>query len=61
MASRVVKRGVFEEVEDQENDLKLFSEIQSTLSKSNCGKKSGQSGRGRTGRLWRDHPIAAIS
>jgi succinate-acetate transporter protein len=34
MASRVVKRGVFEEVEDQENDLKLFSEIQSALSKT---------------------------
>jgi len=35
MASRVVKRGVFEEVEDQENDLRLFSEIQSTLSRAN--------------------------
>lgn len=34
MASRVVKRGVFEEVEDQEGDLKLFSEIQSALSKT---------------------------
>lgn len=34
MASRVVKRGVFEEVEDQENELKLFSEIQSALSKT---------------------------
>jgi len=31
MASRVVKRGVFEEYEDQENDLKLFSEIQRSL------------------------------
>ncbi len=31
MASRVVKRGVFEEVEDQENDLKLFSEIQRSI------------------------------
>ena len=36
MASRVVKRGVFEEVEDQENDLRLFSEIQSTLSRANA-------------------------
>lgn len=34
MASRVVKRGVFEEVEDQENDLKLFSEIQSALART---------------------------
>jgi succinate-acetate transporter protein len=34
MASRVVKRGVFEEVEDQENDVKLFSEIQNMLTKS---------------------------
>ena len=31
MASRVVKRGVFEEFEDKEENLKLFSEIQSTL------------------------------
>jgi uncharacterized protein len=37
MASRVVKRGVFEEYEDQENDLKLFSEIQRELS-STSGK-----------------------
>ena len=34
MVSRVVKRGVFEEFEDQENDLKLFSEIQRTLTSS---------------------------
>ena len=34
MASRVVKRGVFEEYEDQENDLKLFSEIQRSLATS---------------------------
>lgn len=32
--AHVVKRGVFEEVEDQENDVKLFSEIQSMLTKS---------------------------
>ena len=32
MASRVIKRGVYEEVEDQENDLRLFSEIQRSLS-----------------------------
>jgi succinate-acetate transporter protein len=31
MASRVVKRGVFEEVEDQDSDLKLFSEIQRSI------------------------------
>jgi uncharacterized protein len=31
MASRVVKRGVFEEYEDQENELKLFSEIQRSI------------------------------
>ena len=31
MSSRVVKRGVFEEYEDQENELKLFSEIQRTI------------------------------
>ncbi len=34
MASRVVKRGIFEEVEDQDNELKLFSEIQSALAKT---------------------------
>jgi succinate-acetate transporter protein len=34
MVSRVVKRGVFEEVEDQESDLKLFSEIQRSLASS---------------------------
>jgi succinate-acetate transporter protein len=34
MASRVVKRGVFEEFEDQENDLRLFSEIQRSLATS---------------------------
>lgn len=32
--SHVVKRGVFEEVEDQENDVKLFSEIQSMLTRT---------------------------
>jgi succinate-acetate transporter protein len=31
MASHLVKRGVFEEIEDGENDLKLFTEIQSML------------------------------
>jgi succinate-acetate transporter protein len=34
MASRVVKRGVFEEIEDQDNELRLFSEIQSELARS---------------------------
>ncbi len=34
MVSRVVKRGIFEEVEDQENDLRLFSEIQKSISSS---------------------------
>jgi uncharacterized protein len=34
MVSRVVKRGIFEEVEDKENDLKLFSEIQRSISSS---------------------------
>jgi uncharacterized protein len=34
MASHVVKRGVFEEIEDPENELKLFSEIQSELAKN---------------------------
>jgi uncharacterized protein len=32
MVSRVVKRGVFEEYEDQESETRLFSEIQRTLS-----------------------------
>jgi uncharacterized protein len=41
MASRVVKRGVFEEVEDQESDLKLFSEIQSALSKTRAQPSLG--------------------
>jgi uncharacterized protein len=31
MASRIVKRGVFEEYEDRESETKLFSEIQRTL------------------------------
>ena len=31
MASRIVKRGVFEEYEDQESETKLFTEIQRTL------------------------------
>jgi succinate-acetate transporter protein len=34
MASRLVKRGVFEEIEDGENDLKLFSEIQNSLTQA---------------------------
>lgn len=34
MASHLVKRGVFEEIEDQENDLKLFKEIQDSLVKA---------------------------
>ncbi len=34
MASHLVKRGVFEEIEDEENDLKLFTEIQRSLSES---------------------------
>jgi succinate-acetate transporter protein len=40
MASHIVKRGVFEEVEDPENDLKLFSEIQRSLNSSNATEKS---------------------
>ena len=31
MASHIVKRGVFEEVEDPENEMKLFTEIQRSL------------------------------
>ncbi len=31
MASHLVKRGVFEEIEDQENDVTLFKEIQNSL------------------------------
>jgi hypothetical protein len=34
VASRVVKRGVFEEYEDQEENIKLFSEIQREISSS---------------------------
>lgn len=34
MTSHLIKRGVFEEIEDQDNDLKLFNEIQSSLSSS---------------------------
>ncbi len=37
MSSRVVKRGVFEEYEDQENDLKLFSEIQKAVAGTEKG------------------------
>ena len=34
MSSRVVKRGIFEEVEDKENDLRLFTEIQKSIASS---------------------------
>lgn len=34
MASHIVKRGVFEEVEDPENEMKLFTEIQRSLNSS---------------------------
>ncbi|HSW58896.1 MAG TPA: hypothetical protein VLH15_10860, partial [Dehalococcoidales bacterium] len=34
MVSRVVKRGIFEEVEDKENDLRLFTEIQKSVASS---------------------------
>jgi succinate-acetate transporter protein len=34
MASHLLKRGVFEEIEDEDNDLKLFTEIQNSLSKT---------------------------
>ena len=34
MASHVVKRGVFEEIEGQESDLKLFTEIQNSLART---------------------------
>jgi len=34
MASHLVKRGVFEEIEDGENDLKLFKEIQNSLTQT---------------------------
>jgi succinate-acetate transporter protein len=34
MASHLVKRGVFEEIEDEENNLKLFEEIQNSLTQT---------------------------
>ena len=34
MASHLVKRGIFEEIEDAENDVKLFKEIQNSLVQS---------------------------
>jgi succinate-acetate transporter protein len=34
MASHLVKRGVFEEIEDEENDMKLFAEIQQSLTQT---------------------------
>ncbi len=34
MSSHVVKRGVFEEIEGQESDLKLFTEIQNSLART---------------------------
>jgi len=37
MASRMVKRGVFEEYEDQENNMKLFSEIQKVVAGTEKG------------------------
>jgi len=39
MSSRVVKRGVFEEYEDQENELKLF--FRNTTDHRGNGKKPG--------------------
>jgi len=41
MASHLVKRGVFEEIEDKENDLRLFNEIQNTLIQSKPGPSLG--------------------
>jgi uncharacterized protein len=34
MASHLVKRGVYEEIEDEDGDLKLFSEIQNSLTQT---------------------------
>jgi uncharacterized protein len=34
MSSHLVKRGVFEEIEDEENNMRLFAEIQNSLSQS---------------------------
>ncbi len=34
MASHLVKRGVFEEIEDEENNIKLFREIQASLTQT---------------------------
>jgi hypothetical protein len=56
MASRLVKRGVFEEIEGGENDdLKFFKEIQSSLAqpKASCGS--------RVRCLRCDHDIAAVT
>jgi uncharacterized protein len=40
MSSHVVKRGVFEEIEGQESDLKLFTEIQNSLARTKAQQPS---------------------
>ena len=41
MSSHLIKRGVFEEIEDEENDLRLFKEIQTSLSQAKASSKLG--------------------
>lgn len=41
MSSHLIKRGVFEEIEDEENDLRLFKEIQNSLSQAKASPKLG--------------------
>jgi succinate-acetate transporter protein len=41
MATHLVKRGVFEEIEDEESELKLFSEIQNSLAQAKSQRGFG--------------------
>jgi uncharacterized protein len=41
MASRLVKRGVFEEIEDADNDINLFKEIQNSLTQTKAAPSLG--------------------
>ncbi len=66
MASRVVKRGVYEEVEDDENELKLFSEIQSAVSKTKSSSTAnpaavGLGAFGATTMLLQFHNLGFVS
>jgi uncharacterized protein len=65
MASRMVKRGVFEEYEDQENNMKLFSEIQKVVAGTEKGLANpaavGLGAFGATTMLLQFHNLGFVS